>query len=101
WAQPRVGADAGLGAYAGAVDVGEGQDLRAGADAGIAQHAVGADAGAVGDLDLALEDAVDVDRDLGPAGEAAAHVDAGRVGERHAIVEQGIGDAALVDAFEF
>src|SRR5690606_21360976 len=100
-AQACVRADAGLGAHAGAVDMGEGQDLRAGADAGIAQHAVGADARAVRDLGPAFEDAVDVDRDVRAAGEAAAHVDPGRVDQRHAPVEQCVGDAALVDALEF
>src|SRR5690606_24805049 len=98
--QPGIGPDARLGPDAGPVDVGEGEHLRARADAGVAQDAVRSDAGAVGDLDRALEDAVDVDRDVDAAGEPAAHVDAGGIGERHAGVEQGVCDVALVDALE-
>src|SRR5690606_19225273 len=46
-AQPGIGADPRLRPDVGAVDVGEGEDLRAGSDAGIAQDTVGADAGAL------------------------------------------------------
>ena len=66
----------------------EGLDLGAGAERDVAQHAVRADAHAVAERDLALEDAVHVDRDVAPARELAAHVDARRVGEGDARLEE-------------
>src|SRR5690606_24300450 len=95
-----VGPDhAGL-AHGGAVDVAEGLDAGAGADAGVADHAVGADAHAVAELDLAFEDAIDVDLDVAAHGERTAHVDARRIDQRDALFHQAAGDVALVDALE-
>jgi hypothetical protein len=64
-------------------------------------HAVGADAHAVAELDLAFEHAVDVDLDVAPDRERAAHVDARRVDQGDALFHQAAGDVALVDALEF
>src|SRR5687767_12021554 len=99
-AQPRVGADAAILADAGRVDVAERLDARAGADLGVADHAVGADLGAVGELDLALEHAVDIDAHVRPAGQAPAHVDTQGIGERDTGVHQPPRVAALVNALE-
>jgi hypothetical protein len=44
----------------------------------------GPDPDVVAELDHALEHRVDVDEDVAPAGQPAAHVDARRVDERHA-----------------
>src|SRR6185369_4652384 len=75
-AQARKGAEAAARADLGVLEVREGEDLGAGPDAHVAQEAVGADAYAVGERDLAFENAIDVDRYVGSAGELAAYVDA-------------------------
>ena len=51
-------------------------------------HAVRADAHAVAELDLAFEDAADVDLDVAAAAQRAAQVEARRIGEAHARVHQ-------------
>ena len=68
-----------------------GLDHRAGGDARIADHAVRADAHAVAELDLAFEDAVDVDLDVAAAAQLAAQVEARRVGQAHAGFHQRLG----------
>jgi hypothetical protein len=51
--------------------------------------------------DRAFKHAVHVDLDILAAAERAAHVQARRVGQAHALLHQGDGQAALVHAFEF
>ena len=63
-------------------------------------NAVRADAHAVAELDLAFEDAADVDLDVAAAAQRAAQVEARRVGEAHALVHQPLGGAPLVAPLE-
>src|SRR5690606_4200846 len=90
-----------LGADFGLLKVAEGFDDAARADLHAAQHAVRADLHAVGQFDLAFEYAPHVNEDIPPAQQAAADVDACRVGQRHAGFQQCVGLLALVDPFEF
>jgi hypothetical protein len=53
------------------------------------------------ELDAALEHAIDVDRDVAPAQQFAAHVDARRVASVTPAVHQAFGDIALVHALQF
>src|SRR5581483_1385524 len=96
----RVRAETAVRPDLGLVEVAEGLDARARPDLDVPQHAVRADADAVAQLHPPLEHAVDVDRDVAAALERPAHVDARRVGERHAALEQRPGDVALVHALE-
>jgi hypothetical protein len=56
---------------------------------------------AVGQFDTAFEHAADVDRDVASADQFAAHVDAGRIQQVHALFQQRNGDVQLVAALEF
>ena len=94
-ADMHVTAEFGAGAQAG-----EGTDNAAGADHGIFQHTVGLDAHAVTQHHAALEHAIDVDRDVAAADQLAAHVDARRIGQRHAGFHQRLGDIALMHALQ-
>ncbi len=64
------------------------------------EHAVRADADVVGQRDLALEHAADVDRDVAPAAERAANVDPRRVHNRGAGLHQRAGEARLHEALD-
>ena len=55
----------------------------------------------VAELDLAFEDAADVDLDVAAAAQRAAHVEARRVGEAHAVGHQPLGGAPLQPPLEF
>src|SRR5882762_5760387 len=99
-ADARVGADAAASADVGVLQVAKGFDARARRDHHVLQDAVRADRHAVAELHLALEDAVDVDRHIAAAGEGSAHVAARRIGERHALFHERIGELALVDALQ-
>src|SRR5947208_10738123 len=98
--QPRERPDAATLAELGVVEMREREHLGAGADADVFQHAVRSDPDVVAEAYPALEHAVDVDRDVAAALERAAHVDARRVGQRHAGVEQPPRLAPLADAFQ-
>jgi hypothetical protein len=67
----------------------------------LATTQLGAYAHAVAQGDGAFKHAVHVDLDVLAAAERAAHVQARRVGQAHALLHQGDGQAALVHAFEF
>ncbi|OIQ72175.1 hypothetical protein GALL_462010 [mine drainage metagenome] len=94
-AQPGEGADQGVGTDRRTVEMAEGMDDRPCADAHIAQHGIGADAHAVPQMHVALEHAAHVDEHVAAAMQMAAHVQPGRVGERHPEVEQAVGGAVL------
>jgi hypothetical protein len=79
----------------------EGGDPRPGADLDVLQHAVRADFDRIGQLDLALEDAADVDGHIAPMGQRTAYVDPCRVGQTHAGDQQLVGQITLVLAFQF
>ena len=108
--QLRAGAQAGEGADEGtrahrhaqlfAVDVGEGVDHRACRDGGVGDDAVGADPHARPQLHLAFKEAVDVDLHVLRAGQRAAQIKTGRVGQAHALLHQRIGQAALVHTLQ-
>src|SRR5258706_9550417 len=99
-ADARVRTDAAARADVGVLQVAKGFDARARCDHHVFQHAVRADRHAVAELNLALEYAVDVDRHVAAAGEGSAHVAARRIGERHALFHERIGELALVDALQ-
>jgi hypothetical protein len=69
-------------------------------DAHVGQEAVRADPHVVAQAHVALEDAVDVDLHVLAAGERAAHVEARRVRQPHALLHQRAGLAQLVGALE-
>src|SRR5262249_55402086 len=72
----RVRADIAVCADIGVLQVTEGLDSRRGADGHVSQDAIRADRNAVAEPDLALEDAVQVDRNVPSAVEGPAHVTA-------------------------
>jgi hypothetical protein len=78
----------------------KGGEARATVDAAILQHAVGADGHSIGKFDAALEDAIDVDRDIAAADQLAAHVDTRRIGEGDAALHQLHGNVSLVHALQ-
>ena len=98
--QPRERPDAATLAELGVVEMREGEHLGAGADADVFQHAVRSHPDVVAEAHAALEHAVDVDRNVAAALERAAHVDARRVGQRHAGLEQPPRFAPLPDALQ-
>ena len=100
-AQARIRADAAARADIGFLQMAERLDARACGDLHIAQHAVCADADACAERDLAFEHAIDIDAHIARASEAAAHVDARRVGQRGAVAHQLRGDLPLINALEF
>src|SRR5690606_18836787 len=87
-AQARIRADLRLRADHRVLDMAERLDGGAGADGGVDEHAMRADFHAVGQFDPAFEDAADVDHDIAPADQFAAHVEAGRVHQGDAALEQ-------------
>ena len=93
--QPRIRADAGIGADDRAVDVRERMDHRAGRDGRVADHAMRADHDAVAERDAAFEDAADVDLHVAAAHQLAALVEPRRVRQAHAGVHQRLGAPAL------
>src|SRR6267154_2374439 len=103
-----VGEVIGLGtrAYATRLDLHEVADVhslgdaRACADRHVSQYAVRADRRAVTELHFALEHAIHVDCNIAAAGEISAHVAARRIGERHALFHERIGELALVDSLQ-
>ena len=99
-AQPRIGADAGVGAHHGAVQVRERQHLGAGAQARIAQHAVRAHPHAVGQVHVAFEHAAHVDDDVAPGAQRAAHVQPLGVHHLHAGQHERARGVTLVLALE-
>ena len=75
-------------------------DHALGADMAVANHAVGTDAHPFTQFHLAFEHAADVDLHVVAAAQAAAHVEARRVGQRHALGHQPLGNGLLVGALE-
>ena len=73
---------------------------RAGGNAGVGNHAVGANAHALAQRDLALEHAVDIDRHILRAGQGAAHIQPGRVGQAHTLLHELQGHALLPGALQ-
>ena len=92
----RAHRDAGLLA----IDVGHGLNHGACLDAGIGNHAVGANAHAVAQADMPFKHAVHIDFNIGTASQRAAHVQAGGVGQAHALGHQGLGLSQLVSALQ-
>src|SRR5476649_2349523 len=99
-AQARVRSDDGGGPDHRAFDVAKRLDAGAGGDAGIDDDAVRADGDAVRQFDLAFEHAADIDADVASADQLAAHVDARRVRQRDATLQQRQRDIALMNALE-
>src|SRR5258706_1981647 len=99
-ADARIGTNAAVRADVRVLQVAKRFDARARCDRHVFQHTVRADRHAVAEPHLALEDAVDVDRHVAAAGEISAHVAARRIGERHALFHERIGELALVDALQ-
>src|SRR5690606_33490577 len=89
--QACVGAKACVVCNGGFVDVRVGLNARAATDTCIAHDAVGADMHAVGKRHLALEHAANVDEDVASASQFTAKIEAFRVGERHAGLQQTAG----------
>ena len=77
-----------------------GQDFACRAATVISHQAVRTDAHAVAEAHAALEHAIYVDRHVAPALERAAHIDARRIGERHARIEQRLGTHPLILPFQ-
>ena len=96
----RVRADAAALADRRVFHVTERLDTGARPDRHVLHDAVGADFDTVGELNFTFEYAVHVDAHVAPAAERAAHVDALRVGQRDAFVEELVRIFALVDALE-
>src|SRR5690606_20967869 len=96
-----AGTPARIGPYASFIcdlrflDMAEGLDMRAGADNRVFDDAVRTDADAVGQLDHAFENASDVNIDIAPAFQRTAHVESGRISQRHALLQQPPGLFAL------
>ena len=86
--EPRVRTDAAVAADVRLLEVAERLDPGARVDAHVAEHAVRAERHAVAQDHVALEYAVDIYRDVAPALELPANVDAGGIGERDACREQ-------------
>src|SRR5262245_35872442 len=78
-AQPRIGTDAAVRADLRGLELRERGDHGVRPERDVTQYAVRPDAHPVAEADFALEHAVDVDRDVAPALEQAAHVDARRI----------------------
>ncbi len=97
--QPREGADAAVAAGLGLVQHAVRLHPGAGAELDVAQHAVRADMHAVAQFDDALEHTADVDEHVAPEIEAAAQVEARRVGEVQAVAHQALGLEPLEAAF--
>ena len=93
--QPRVRADAGLRADLRLLEQAERGDLGAGAHGRVAQHAVRPHAHPVAERDPALEHAAHVDEHVAPHRQRAAHIDARRVGQGCALLQQRLRDAPL------
>ena len=83
-AQPGIGTDPATGADLGILEQRESEHLGVVRHGDIPQHAIRPDSDPGAELHAALENAVDVDRDVLPAGQVAAHVHAPQVGQRHA-----------------
>ncbi len=98
--QPGEGADDRARADARAVEMAEGMHHRARAHTHIAQHGVGPHAGAVGQMHFAFEHAAHVDEHIAATVQRAAHVDAARVGQGDARVEQAARSAQLHHALQ-
>src|SRR5262245_3067859 len=90
--QPCVRPEAAALADARILQVAKRVHFRAGGHGHVPQHAVRADAHTVAERYAALEHAVDVDRDVAPAFERAAHVEARRVGQGNAGFQQVAGN---------
>ncbi len=100
-AQPRVRPDLADGTDFGVLDVAERLDVGAIADARVADYAVWTDGDVVSQFDRTFEYAIDVDRHVASAEQFAAHVDAHRIHQRHALFEQAAGGLLLQHALEF
>ena len=98
--QARIGADAAVGADGGVLEQRKRVDLGIDIDRDILQHAVRADPHAVAQFHQPFEHAVHIDCHVPAAGERAAHVEARRVRQGHALLQQGVGDFALVHALQ-
>ncbi len=83
------------------LEMAEGGNARTGPDLDVLQHAVGADLDRIAELDLAFEDAADVDGHIAAMAQFATHVDARRIGQAHAGDQQLVGQVALVLALQF
>ena len=83
-----------------AIDVGEGMDDRTRFDAAVGQDTVGANLHALPQFNAAFKNAVDVDLHILGADQFAAHIETRWVDDAHTLSHQGLGAAALVDAFE-
>ena len=100
-AQAGEGADAGAAADAAVFEVREGLDNRVIADDGVFNHAVGADGHVVAELVVAFQHHVYINHHVLAVPKAAAQVEAGRVAQGEACLEQVVRLFALEDAFEF
>ena len=78
----------------------ESGDAGAGANLDVLEHAVGADVDGIAKFDNAFENTADVDRDIAPVQQLAAHIETRRIGQTHAGDQQAVGNIALVLAFE-
>ena len=95
-AQTCKGADERRLAHAGAVDVRERVNDRASADVGVANDAVRAHAHLVAQAHVAFKNAADIDLNVLPAAQRAAHVQPRWVGQAHAVIHQLVGLRPLI-----
>jgi hypothetical protein len=79
----------------------EGGDPRSCTDLDVLQHAIRADFDRIGQFDLALENAADINEDVAAVAKITAHIDPIWVSQTNAANQHGIGDVALMHALQF
>ena len=89
-----------IGTNGGAVDMRESFNGHAAINFCIANHAVSADAHAIAQRHFALKHAANINRHIASAPEYATNINTIRISQRNALVEQGIGDIALIDTLK-
>ena len=82
------------------VEMGERMNNAVVADGAILHHAIRANADTIAEPYLSLEHGIDVDAHVAAAGERTAHIDASRIGEGDALLEQRLGILLLQRALD-
>ena len=104
-AQSRKGTDRGTWphghAFCATLNTSEGLQHRAGGDGDVGEHAVGPDANALAQVHTPLKQTIHIDFDIALASQLAAHIEARRVPQPHALQHERMRAPLLVGALEF